>query len=117
MIDEALRYQILKRLQDDPNISQRDLARSLNISLGKVNYCLKGLMEKGWIKARNFKNSKNKLAYAYILTPSGIEEKAKVTARFLKTRVEQYEELEREIEELRNEIRSYSPEADRSGRE
>ncbi len=117
MIDEALRYQILKRLQNDPNISQRDLARSLNISLGKVNYCLKGLMEKGWVKARNFKNSKNKLAYAYILTPSGIEEKAKVTARFLKTRIRQYEELEQEIEELRNEVHASSSLVDRASHE
>lgn len=106
MIDEALRYQILKHLQDDPNISQRDLSRLLGISLGKVNYCLKGLMEKGWIKAHNFKNNKNKIAYAYILTPSGIEGKAKVTMQFLKSRIQQYEELEREIEGLRKEIQN-----------
>jgi EPS-associated MarR family transcriptional regulator len=104
MIDEALRYQILKQLQDDPNISQRNLAEALGISLGKVNYCLKGLIETGLIKAQNFKNSKNKLAYAYILTPAGIEEKAKVTMRFFQSRLKQYEELEREIEELRKEV-------------
>jgi len=104
VIDNALRYKILKQLQDDPNISQRDLAKSLNISVGKVNYCLKGLMERGWIKAQNFKNSKNKLAYAYILTPSGVEEKARVTMQFLRIRVKQYEEIEQEIEELRKEI-------------
>ncbi len=104
MLDQALRYQILKQLQDDPNVSQRNLARSLGISVGKVNYCLKGLVERGWIKAHNFKNSKNKLAYAYMLTPSGIEEKARVTMQFLKSRVQQYEELEREIEGLRKEI-------------
>ncbi len=106
MLDEALRYQILKQLQEDPNISQRDLAEALGISLGKTNYCLKGLMKTGLIKAQNFKNSKNKLAYAYILTPAGIEEKARVTVRFLKSRVAQYEEIEREIEMLREEIRS-----------
>lgn len=106
MLNEALRYKILKRLQDNPNISQRDLAKSLNISVGKVNYCLKGLMEMGWVKAHNFKNHKNKLAYAYILTPSGIEEKSKVTMQFLKSRVKQYEELEREIDMLRKEIHS-----------
>jgi len=93
-------------LQEDPKISQRDLANVLNISLGKVNYCLKGLVEKGWIKARNFKNSNNKLAYVYLLTPSGIEEKAHVTMRFLRARVQEYEAIEKEIEELRLEATS-----------
>ena len=104
-MDEALRYQILKRLQEDPNISQRDLAKDLDISLGKVNYCLKGLMEKGWVKAKNFRNSDNKLAYSYLLTPHGIEEKARVTLSFLQYRLKQYENMEREIEELRKEAR------------
>jgi len=107
-VDKALRYQILKQLQDNPNISQRGLAKSLDISVGKVNYCLKGLTERGWVKAQNFRNSKNKLAYAYILTPSGIEEKASVTLQFLKSRIRQYEELEEEIEELRKEIQRQS---------
>ena len=105
-MDEALRYQILKRLQEDPNISQRDLAKDLDISLGKVNYCLRGLMEKGWVKAKNFRNSNNKLAYAYYLTPHGLEEKARVTLSFLKYRIAQHEQLEREIEELRQEAQS-----------
>jgi len=107
-MDEALRYKILKILQDDPNISQRDMAKELEISLGKANYCLKGLMEKGLVKAKNFKNSDNKLAYAYFLTPMGIEEKARVTMSFLKTRLRQYEEMEEEIEELRRETRLMS---------
>ncbi len=104
MINNALRYQILKHLQDNPNLSQRNLAKCLGISVGKVNYCIKGLIEKGWIKAHNFKNSNNKLAYAYILTPSGIEEKAKVTMQFLKSQVQKYYELKQEIEELRKEV-------------
>jgi len=103
-LEEELRYQILKRLQEDPNISQRDLARDLGISLGKVNYCMKGLVERGWVKAKNFRKSNNKLAYAYYLTPIGIEEKARVTLSFLKTRIAQYEELECEIEELRQDV-------------
>lgn len=107
MIDEALRYRILKLLQDDPNISQRDLSKLLGISLGKVNYCLKGLMERGWVKAHNFKDSKNKMAYAYILTPTGMEEKAKVTMQFLKSRVKQFEELQLEIDVLRKEVKKY----------
>ncbi len=104
MIDEALRYQILKQLQENPNVSQRGLAKSLGISVGKMNYCLKGLMQKGWIKAQNFKNSRNKIAYAYILTPKGVDEKSRVTMQFLKSRLRQYEELEMEIEELRKEV-------------
>jgi len=103
-LEEELRYQILKRLQEDPNISQRDLARDLGISLGKVNYCMKGLVERGWVKAKNFRKSNNKLSYAYYLTPIGIEEKARVTLSFLKTRIAQYEELECEIEELRQDV-------------
>lgn len=102
-MDSSLRYHILKRLQDDPNISQRELAQELGISLGKVNYCLKGLIQKGWVKAKNFKNCGNKMSYAYLLTPSGVEEKAKITLQFLRYRLDQYEELEREIEELRKE--------------
>ena len=104
-MDEALRYQILKRLQEDPNISQRDLAKDLEISVGKANYCIQGLIEKGWVKAKNFRNSDNKLAYAYLLTPKGIEEKARVTVSFLKYRMKQYEEMEKEIQQLRQEAR------------
>ena len=104
-MDDAIRYQILKRLQEDPNISQRDLAKDLEISVGKANYCIQGLIEKGWVKAKNFRNSENKLAYAYLLTPKGIEEKARVTVSFLKYRMKQYEAMEKEIEQLRNEAR------------
>jgi len=103
-MDESLRYQILKRLQENPNISQRILAKDLDISVGKVNYCMKGLIDRGWVKAKNFKNSQNKLAYAYLLTPKGFEEKARVTLSYLRTRMKQYAELENEIEELRKEV-------------
>ncbi len=104
-MDESLRYRILKELQQDPNISQRDLASKLGISLGKMNYCLKGLIHKGWVKANNFKNSNNKLAYAYYLTPSGFDEKAQLTIHYLKRRVSEYEALEQEIIELRSEVK------------
>ncbi len=76
----------------------------LGVSLGKTNYCLKAMLDKGWIKARNFKNSRNKIAYIYLLTPKGIERKAKVAVRFLKRKLEEYETLEREIEQLRKEV-------------
>jgi len=103
MITDEMAYKILRMLEADPQISQRAIARELGISLGKVNYCLKGLIDKGILKARNFYNSDNKVAYAYLITPAGIEEKAKITYRFLRRRVGEYEQLQREIEELRAE--------------
>jgi EPS-associated MarR family transcriptional regulator len=104
LIDDGLRYRILKQLQQDPAISQRDLAQVLGLSLGKTNYCLRALIQKGLVKANNFRNSHNKLAYAYLLTPKGLEEKARVTLRFLKARMAEYDALEREIAELRREV-------------
>ena len=104
MLSDELRYRLLKRLEADPHLSQRELARELGISLGKANYCLKALIEKGWIKADNFKNSRHKMAYRYLLTPAGIREKAQVTVRFLQKKQAEYATLEREIAELRCEI-------------
>jgi len=88
--NEQTTYRLIKALEANPEISQRQLARGMGISLGKVNYCLKGLLEKGLIKVRNFRNSQNKLAYAYLLTPRGIEAKAQITSRYLKRRMEEY---------------------------
>ena len=101
MLTEEVRYKLLKLLEPNPQLSQREVARELDISLGKVNYCLKALVDKGWIKAANFKNSKNKTAYMYLLTPRGIEEKARVTARFLQCKIREYEALRVEIEQIR----------------
>ena len=103
MLTDEYRYKILKHLQDDPKISQRELARALGISLGRANYCLQALIEKGLIKADNFKSSKNKKAYAYLLTRRGIAEKARAMMRFLQAKMVEYEALQREIEVLRNE--------------
>jgi EPS-associated MarR family transcriptional regulator len=94
----------MKILHEDPNISQRDLALALGISLGKVNYCLKALIEKGWVKAKNFKHSQRKLAYAYYLTPQGLQEKSRVTVSFLRRKLDEYEELQKEIQILRDEV-------------
>jgi EPS-associated MarR family transcriptional regulator len=101
MLTDEYRYKILKIISDHPEISQRELARKLGISLGKVNYCIQALMEKGLIKATNFRNSKNKLAYMYFLTPRGIEAKTAITVAFLKYKLKEFEALEREIEVLR----------------
>jgi EPS-associated MarR family transcriptional regulator len=103
MLTEEVRYKLLKLLEPNPYLSQREVARELGISVGKVNYCLKALVDKGWIKAANFKNSQNKTAYMYLLTPRGFEEKARVTARFLKTKLQEYAALEAEIAEIRGE--------------
>jgi len=106
MLTDEYRYKILKLVEGNPAISQRELASQLGISLGKVNFCLKALIEKGLLKATNFRNNKNKLAYMYLLTPSGIEEKASITLRFLKYKIHEYEVLQAEIEELRREADS-----------
>jgi EPS-associated MarR family transcriptional regulator len=103
MLTDEYRYKILKIIEVNPEISQRDLARELDISLGRVNFCLKALIEKGLLKASNFKNSHNKLAYMYLLTPRGIEEKSTMTAQFLKIKMQEYANLETEIEQLRRE--------------
>lgn len=100
-LPDELRYQILKELESNPSVSQRELARLVGISLGKTNYCLKALVGAGWVKAGNFAKSENKMNYAYVLTPKGISEKAAVTIRFLKKKQAQYEQLEQEIVELK----------------
>jgi EPS-associated MarR family transcriptional regulator len=101
MLTDEYRYKILKILEANPEISQRDMARELGISLGRVNFCLKALIQVGLLKASNFRNSQNKIAYMYLLTPSGIEEKSLITARFLKIKLQEYAKLQTEIEALR----------------
>ena len=103
-MSEEIHYRILKLLHVKPDMSQRELSRELGISLGKTNYCIKAMLEGGWIKVRNFKNSRNKMAYVYLLTPKGIEKKAKIAVRYLRKKMEEFELLEREIEQLRSEI-------------
>jgi EPS-associated MarR family transcriptional regulator len=103
MLSDEYRYKILKSLEANPEISQRELAGELGISLGRVNYCVQALIEKGLVKAKNFRNSKNKKGYAYLLTPRGIEEKAKITVQFLKIKIAEHEALTKEIKGLREE--------------
>ena len=103
MLSDEYRYKILKRLEDNPEISQRELAGELGISLGRVNYCIQALIEKGLVKANNFRNSKNKKGYAYLLTPRGIEDKARMTVEFLKIKIAEHEALTKEIKSLREE--------------
>jgi len=98
-------YQILKSLEQDPNYTQRQLSKDLDLSLGKVNYCLKSIIEKGFVKIDNFKNSKNKSQYSYLLTPKGVEEKARLTMDFIKIKTREYEQLKDEIETLKTEVK------------
>jgi EPS-associated MarR family transcriptional regulator len=108
VLSEETRYKLMRLIEAHPEMSQRDVARELNISLGKVNYCLRALMRKGWIKARNFKNSNNKAAYMYLLTPRGVEEKASLAVRFLSIKVSEYERLRDEIEQIRREAHGWA---------
>ncbi|MHA6327191.1 MarR family EPS-associated transcriptional regulator [Roseivivax sp. CAU 1753] len=103
-INEDVRFRVLRALEQNPNLSQRDLSRELGLSLGLVNYCLKALAEKGHVKFNNFRASDTKLHYAYVLTPKGIAAKLALTQRFLKRRMDEYEALEHEIERLRAEL-------------
>ena len=96
-------FRVLRLLEGNPQMNQRELAAAAGVSLGKTNYCINALLDKGLIKVQNFKSSKRKLAYAYLLTPTGIAEKATLTQRFLKRKMEEYEALKAEIEQLKQE--------------
>jgi EPS-associated MarR family transcriptional regulator len=100
---EEIHLRVLRLLESNPHFSQRELAETLGVSLGKANYCLKALLERGLIKVRNFRNSHNKAAYAYYLTPEGIRRKAGLTTGFLKRKIVEYEALKREIDALKAE--------------
>ena len=103
-IQEEARFQILRLLHDNPSLSQRELSQRVGVSLGAVNYCLKALVERGLVKAGNFSASQNKIGYAYVLTPAGISEKARLTGRFLIRKKAEYEALRMEIDALSREV-------------
>ena len=106
---EAWRLQVLKLLQADPTLSQRQLATELGVSLGKANYCLRALVEKGLVKLGNFSKNQNKRQYAYLLTPAGLEEKTRITLAFLKRKEAEFEVIQREIEALKSDLESPQP--------
>ncbi len=101
MNQKDIRLDLLRKLESNPKYTQRELSKEMGVSLGKVNYCIKKLTEKGWIKLTNFKQNPNKVGYVYILTPRGIEEKTKLTFSFLKRKVIEYEILKKEINALK----------------
>lgn len=103
-LQEDTYFRVMRLLQENPDLTQRELAQRLGVSVGALNYCLKALMEKGLVKMQNFQQSKNKFGYVYILTPSGVAERAALTSRFLRRKMEEYEALKIEIEALRTEV-------------
>lgn len=103
-LQEENHLKVLRLLEANPHMSQRDLADAMGVSLGKTNYCLKALLDKGFVKMQSFRKSQNKLAYAYLLTPAGITEKAGLTVRFLACKMAEFESLTLEIELLKAEM-------------
>jgi len=101
---EDVRFRVLRLLQENPEMSQRDIASAVGISVGGVHYCLNALIEKGMIKLGNFSAAQDKRRYTYILTPKGLSERATLTSRFLKRKMEEYEALKEEIDALQNEM-------------
>src|SRR5438105_6330956 len=104
LVSEEIRYRLLHYLAEHPEASQRELALHLGVSVGKINYCVRALIARGLVKMRNFRGSRRKLAYAYVLTPKGIEEKVKVTSQFLKLKLAEYDSIAEEIERLNREL-------------
>ncbi|MAZ25415.1 MAG: MarR family EPS-associated transcriptional regulator [Porticoccaceae bacterium] len=104
MINQELEYRALKILQERPDLTQRQLSKELGVSLGKTHYLLKSLIDVGWVKLDNFQRSGNKWGYAYLLTPKGVVEKASITVRFLNKKKQEYNDLQREIAQLQQEI-------------
>ncbi len=102
-LQEDTYFRVMRMLQDNPDLTQREIAQQLGVSTSGLNYCLNALIDKGWVKVQNFQNSKNKFKYVYLLTPQGIAEKMVLTDRFLKRKMTEYEALKSEIEALQRE--------------
>jgi EPS-associated MarR family transcriptional regulator len=103
-LQEDTNFRVMRILQENPDLTQRELAEKLGVSVGGLNYCLKALMDKGWVKMQNFQNSKNKFKYVYLLTTIGIAEKLALTSRFLDRKMEEYEALKLEIKALQSDV-------------
>lgn len=103
-LQEDTTYRVLRMLQDNPDMTQREIAEQLGLSASGLNYCLKALIDKGWVKMQNFAQSKNKFGYIYVLTPTGIAQKAALTGRFLQRKMAEYEALKAEIDSLQAEM-------------
>jgi EPS-associated MarR family transcriptional regulator len=108
-IQEDTHFRIMRILQDNPDLTQRELAEMLGMSVGGLNYCLNALIDKGFVKMGNFQKSKNKFGYIYLLTPQGLTHKAMLTGRFLKRKLQEYEALRAEIDVLQSEANQAAP--------
>jgi EPS-associated MarR family transcriptional regulator len=106
MSKQELEYKVLRWLEKNPNVTQRQLAKELGVSLGKTHYLISSLIKVGWVKLDNFKRSDNKVGYMYLLTPTGISEKAMITKKFLARKENEYQQLKQEIEQLKSEVQS-----------
>ncbi len=104
-MDQGTHLRLLQYLEAHPQVSQRELAKHLGISLGKANYCINALIAKGLVKVQNFTSSTNKRSYLYLLTPAGISAKTTIAMKFLQRKMQEYEALKREIQELQREVR------------
>lgn len=101
---EDVHFRVLRLLESRPDASQREIAAELGVSLGAINYCVKALIDKGHVKLANFKASKNKLGYVYVMTPEGIAHRAQITTRFISRKIAEYEAIQTEIEQLLSEL-------------
>ena len=110
MNKEDIHLDLLRKLESNPKYTQRELSQEMGVSLGKVNYCMKKLTEKGWVKLTNFTHNPNKVGYVYLLTPKGIEEKARLTISFLKIKIKEYEILKDEINKLKQDTKKFKSE-------
>lgn len=110
--EQEIRYRLLKILGTNGDLSQRRMATEMGVSLGKVNYCLSEMARQGFIKIRRFRASRNKIQYIYLLTPRGLEEKARLAAAFLQRKIREYEEIRRQIQELALEVHARNPPPD-----
>ena len=110
MNNKDIHLDLLRKLESNPERTQRELSEEMGVSLGKINYCLKKLIEKGSVKLINFSRSKNKIGYAYLLTPKGIEQKGKLTISFLKIKINEYEILKEEIKKLKQDTEKFKSE-------
>ena len=104
MNNKDIRLDLLRKIEENPNYTQRELSKEMGVSLGKVNYCIKKLIEKGLIKLSNFSHNEDKVSYIYHLTPKGIENKSKLTIEFLKIKIKEYKVLQEEINILKQDV-------------
>ena len=110
MNNKDIHLDLLRKLESNPEYTQRELSKEMGVSLGKVNYCIKKMTKKGWVKLLNFSRSPNKIGYTYLLTPIGIEQKARLTISFLKIKIEEYEILKEEIRKLKQDTEKLNSE-------